>query len=87
MNYPDTCEHLDRMVREVVRAGAAVREISQGWSEARLVVHFDRIPAGMLASISVSAPVTTFQSTATPHYPANQGFYCAACRIGLEFPA
>jgi hypothetical protein len=87
VKYPDTCEHLDRLVREVVRAGAAVREISQGWSEARLVVHFDRVPAGALASISVSAPVRAFQSTATPHYPANQGFYCAACRIGLEFPA
>ncbi len=87
MTYPDTCEHLDPLVREVTRAGASVREISQGWSEARLVVHFDRIPAGALASISASAPISTFKSAATPHYPANQGFYCAACRIGLEFPA
>ncbi len=85
----ETCSHIEPIYGQARSLGCSVKEISRGWSEARLVVHFSQhMPPNLRpASGSIAAPVRYYSSPRTPHNPADEGFYCTDCKVGLSFPA
>ena len=63
-------------------------EVSEGWSEADFVLHFNKrlSPSLRKEAQGVSAPVTFYSIDPGPHTPAEEGLHCSACKVGLSFP-
>lgn len=85
----ETCSHIEPLYSQARSLGCSVKEISSGWSEARLVVHIlQPLPTDLRsASGGVAAPVRYYSSPRTPYNPADEGFYCTDCKVDLSFPA
>ena len=82
------CSHLKEFYVIATSTGLVVREISQGWSEAKFVFHFNgRLPPRLVnAAQGMSAPISFYSACKAPHTPAEDGLYCSECKIGLSFP-
>lgn len=84
----ETCVHLENLFTQAVALGCSVAEVSHGWSDAHLVVHLaPGMPDALRAlAPTASTPVRYYLSPRTPHNQADEGFYCASCKVGLSFP-
>ncbi|AIF45990.1 hypothetical protein HY57_01270 [Dyella japonica A8] len=81
----ELCEHLRPLFDDALANGCVVGEVSAGWSNADVVLQLlPAMPA--LLRRQVTVPVRYYQSARTPHNRADEGFFCAACRMGLTFP-
>lgn len=80
--------HIDRAVQIAIEAGNSVKEISEGWSKVRQVVHMaSRLTAAVRDDIQRQAPSLRYWSAErTPHNLAEEGFVCDAFQVGLSFP-
>ncbi len=85
----ETCSHIEPLYSQAKLLGCSVTQVSRGWSEARMVVHFaQRMPPAFRPRAGiVAAPVRYYSSPRTPHNAADEGFYCTDCKVGLSFPA
>src|SRR5690348_13475259 len=84
---PETCEHLETIYARALAFGCFVGEKTEGWSNARLVIHLlPGMPPPLRADAATAVqPVRYYSSDRTPHNPAGEGFYCDTCKVGLSF--
>lgn len=80
--------HIERAVKIAIEAGNSVKEISEGWSKVKQVVHMaSRLTAAVRDEIQHQAPSLRYWSVErTPHNLAEEGFICETCWVGLSFP-
>lgn len=79
---------IDIAVEIACRGGNSVREVSQGWSKAQMVVHMRRIlESPVRAEIEATCPSLRYwRSERSPHNSPEEGFICDEHRVGLSFP-
>ncbi|MBB5407661.1 hypothetical protein HDG34_001593 [Paraburkholderia sp. HC6.4b] len=80
--------HIDHAVQIAVAAGNSVKEVSEGWSKVRQVVHMtSRMSEAVRNDIQSQIPSLRYWSSdRTPHNPAEDGFICEEYQVGLSFP-
>jgi len=82
----ELCEHLRPLYDDALANGCVIGEVSERWSSADFVfLLLPEMPAALRRD--VTDPVRYYQSARTPHSDADEGFFCAACRMGLSFPS
>lgn len=80
--------YVAKAVQLALDHGNAVETISEGWMQAKQVVHFQSALSPSLRSmIAEQVPSLRYWSVdRTPQNPASEGFMCDQFSVGLSFP-
>ncbi|RAP57497.1 hypothetical protein [Oleiagrimonas sp. MCCC 1A03011] len=79
---------VEKAVQLALDDGNAVEKISEGWTQAKQVVHMkDALNPRLRSMIAEQAPSLRYWSVdRTPQNPASEGFMCDKFNVGLSFP-
>ena len=80
--------HIEHAVQIAIGAGNSIKEVSEGWSRVQQVVHMSsKLTISLRDEIQLQEPSLQYWSVErTPHNPAEEGFICDECQVGLSFP-
>lgn len=79
--------NIDLAVQIAIRDGNSVKEISEGWSKVKQVVHMNG-KLSPLVRIEIQRQVPSLRywvSDRTPHNAAEEGYICDDHLVGLTF--
>lgn len=84
----NSCQHINLAVKFCKLSGNPVKNISEGWTNAKKVYHMSNSLASELKQI-IEKEVNTleyWQETTDSHYEPSEGFFCNECKEGISFP-
>ena len=83
----DVCRHIQTILDHEEKNGNTIKEKSEGWSKANLVIDMDRsldIDFGN-ALIDSGMPLQYWENN-DPHYSLQKGFFCKKSRQSIAGP-
>lgn len=78
---------IEQAANIAITHGNSIKEISEGWTKVRQVVHM-RKPIGDDAKLLISSDkkLRYWSSLETPHNKAEEGFTCDRDKVSISFP-
>lgn len=82
------CVHIEAVVNIASGEGNGIREISEGWTKVKQVVHMQKpLSTSVKGEVGRQQPSLRYwTSEKTPHNAAEDGFTCDVCKVGISFP-
>jgi hypothetical protein len=78
---------ISEAVASAIRDGNNIREISTGWGKMNEVVHMNKPQSQALRAILLAdVRLKAWDSTATPHSSAEDGYTDAENKVSISFP-
>ena len=80
--------NIDHAVQIAIRDGNSIKEVSDGWTKVKQVVHMSgRLSPLVRNKIKLQLPSLRYWVAAgTPHNAAEEGYICDDYLVGLTFP-
>ncbi len=81
------CQHISLAIKICKLSGNTIKEISQGWTNAKKVFHFTySISFELKNRIKTKIPTLEYWTEEDNHYEYTEGFFCNECKEGISFP-
>ena len=80
--------NIDRAIQMAIGDGNSIKEVSDGWSKVKQVVHMNgKLSPFVRSEIQLQVPSLRYWvADRTPHNAAEEGYICDDHLVGLTFP-
>lgn len=83
----EACEHIKMILTHEEKRGNKIKEQSEGWSKANLVIDMEAsLDVDYANSLIVSGVKLRYWENDDSHYPLQKGFFCDECKQAIAGP-
>lgn len=83
----EACEHIRKILIHEEARGNKIKECSEGWSKANLVIDMEKsLDVDYANSLVISGEKLRYWENNDSHYTLQKGFFCDACKHSIAGP-